>query len=418
MSDSQSNPPMDIVVIGAGIAGVASALYLQRDNHRVTILDPRGVGEAASFGNAGTIAPTSCVPTARPDILKRVPKMLMDPTGPLKIRWSYLPRLTPWFIDLIRNSSADKILANAQAKTALLNRAFEAYNELISESDTEELIVRNGILQIFETDQAFQNMLRERELQEACGHKVEVLPGEAVRQMEPAFTSTFKHAVYLENHATIRNPGELTKRFASLFESRGGAFRQEAVTGLNRDGARWRVTTDNGVHVADRVVVATGAWSREIAKMLGFRMLLDTERGYHVMVPQPDPELRRPILLGDHSVFLVPMAEGMRVTSGVEFGGLNLPPDYRRIRAMVPFAKKILPQLEEREMSAWMGFRPSTPDTRPVLGEPAGAKGVFFATGGSHVGMTLGPIMGKITADLVAGRETGLDLEIYKPDRW
>ena len=418
MSDPQSSAPLDIVVIGAGIAGVASALYLQRDNHRVTVLDPRGVGEGASFGNAGTIAPTSCVPTARPDILMRVPKMLLDPTGPLKIRWSYLPRLTPWLIDLVRNSTTDRILANAQAKTALLNRAVEAYNELIAESDTEDLIVRNGILQVFETDQAFQSMLRERELQEACGHTVEVLPGEAVRQMEPAFTSNFKHAVYLENHATIRSPGDLTKRFAALFESKGGTFHQQAVSGINREGARWRVVTNAGEYLADRVVVAAGAWSREIASMLGVRMLLDTERGYHVMVPQPEPALSRPVLLGDHSVFLVPMSDGMRVTSGVEFGGLELPPDYRRIRAMVPFAKKVLPQLEEREISAWMGFRPSTPDTRPILGELGGARGVYFATGGSHIGMTLGPIMGKITADLIAGRETGLDLEIYKPDRW
>ncbi|MEC8165958.1 MAG: FAD-binding oxidoreductase, partial [Pseudomonadota bacterium] len=163
---------------------------------------------------------------------------------------------------------------------------------------------------------------------------------------------------------------------------------------------------------------AAGAWSREIARMLGRRMLLETERGYHVMLPQPDPTLRRPVFLGDQSVFLVPMTHGLRVTSGVEFGGLQLPPDYRRIRNMVPFAKRVMPQVEEREMSIWMGFRPSTPDTRPILGEMPGAEGVFFATGGSHIGMTLGPIMGKVTADLVAGRDPGIDMNPYAPDRW
>lgn len=418
MSETPSTDPKSIVVIGAGIVGIASALFLQRDGHKVTVLDPRGIGEAASFGNAGTIATTSCVPTARPDILKRVPKMLMDPTGPLSIRWSYLPRLAPWLIDLVRNSTPERILANAQAKTALLNHAMAAYNELIAESDAEDMVVRNGILQLYETDASFNASARERALMQACGHKLDILPGEEIRQMEPALATGFKHAVYLENHATIKHPGDLTKRFAALFDSKGGVFAREQVTGLSKQGSAWAVSTDKGSHVADRVVVAAGAWSREVARMLGIRMLLDTERGYHVMVPQPDPALKRPVLLGDHSVFLVPMAHGMRVTSGVELGGLELPPDYRRIRAMVPFAKRVLPHLDETEMSVWMGFRPSTPDTRPILGESPGAEGVFFATGGSHIGMTLGPVMGKITADLVAGRDHGFDLEPYRPDRW
>ena len=346
-----SETPKSIVVIGAGIAGVASALFLQRDGHTVTILDPRGVGEGASFGNAGTIAPTSCVPTARPDTMKRVPKMLLDPAGPFNIRWSYLPKLAPWLIDLIRNSSPEKILANAKAKTALLEHAMAAYNELIADAQSEDMIVRNGILQVFETDQGLKGMERDHALIKECGHKIEFLPGEEIRQMEPAFSQKFKHAVYIENHATIKHPGDLTKKFAAHLEAKGGAFLQEQVTGLTKAGAAWSVITDKGSHSADRVIVAAGAWSREIARMLGRRMLLETERGYHVMLPQPDPTLRRPVFLGDQSVFLVPMTHGLRVTSGVEFGGLQLPPDYRRIRNMVPFAKRVMPQVEEREMS-------------------------------------------------------------------
>ena len=413
-----SETPKSIVVIGAGIAGVASALFLQQDGHAVKILDPRGIGEGASFGNAGTIALTSCVPTARPDTMKRIPKMLLDPAGPFNIRWSYLPKLTPWLIELIRNSSQDKILANAKAKTTLLEHAMAAYNELIADAQTEDMIVRNGILQVFETDQGLRGMERDHALMQECGHKIEFLPVEEIRQMEPALAQKFKHAVYIENHATIKHPGHLIKKFSAHFEAKGGAFLKEQVTGLKREEAAWSVMTDKGSHTAERVIVAAGAWSREIARMIGCRMLLDTERGYHVMLPQPEPTLRRPVLLGDHSVFLVPMAHGLRVTSGIEFGGLELPPDYRRIRNMVPFAKRVLPQLEEREMSIWMGFRPSTPDTRPILGEMPGAEGMFFATGGSHVGMTLGPIMGKVIADLVAGRDPGIDMNPFTPARW
>lgn len=418
MSDAQKVAPKSIVVIGAGITGIGAALYLQRDGHKVTVLDPRGIGEAASFGNAGTIALTSCVPTARPDIFKRVPKMLMDPTGPLSIKWSYLPRLAPWLIDLIRNSTAERILENAKAKTAILNHALVAYNDLIAEADAETLIARNGTLQVFENDTSFKNNARERALMEDCGHKIEILPGEEIRQMEPALGVDFKHAVYIENHAMIKHPGDLTKHFAALFKRKGGEVLKEQVTGLSKDGDTWTLSTDQGAHQAERVVVAAGAWSREIARMLGTRMLLDAERGYHVMLPQPEPTLRRPVLLGDYSVFLVPMAHGLRVTSGVELGGVELPPDFRRIRAMIPVAKRVMPQLEEREMSNWLGFRPSTPDARPILGELAGADGVYFASGGSHVGMTLGPVMGRITADLVAGRDPGIDLAPYDPNRW
>lgn len=418
MVDQPSGAPKDIVVIGAGIVGIGAAMFLQRDGHRVTVLDPRGVGEAASFGNAGTIALTSCVPTARPDMLKRVPKMLLDPSGPLSIRWSYLPRLAPWLIELLANSTPERVLANARAKTALLDRALAPYDDLIAESGAEDLIDRAGILQVYESDAAFRNAGRERELMRACGHAFDILPGEAVRQMEPALASRFRHAVHIPSHVAIRHPGDLVKRFAARFAARGGTILTEKVTGLTRSGAAWAVATDRTAHAADRVVVAAGVWAREIARGLGLRLLLDAERGYHLMLPQPDPGLRRPVLFGDHSVFMVPMSHGLRLTSGVELGGIDLAPDYRRIRRMVPLAQLALPQLQGRELSAWMGLRPSTPDTRPILGPAPGLDGVYFATGGAHIGMTLGPVMGRIVADLVAGRDPGIDLAPYRPDRW
>ena len=418
MAEPISVVPRDVVVIGAGIAGIGAAMFLQRDGHRVTVLDPRGVGEAASFGNAGTIALTSCVPTARPDMLKRVPKMLLNPSGPLSIRWSYLPRLAPWLIELLRNSTPDRILANAQAKTALLDRALAPYDELILDAAAESMVVRNGILQVYESDAAFRNAERERELMRQCGHKLDILPGEEIRQMEPALAPGFRHAVYIPNHVAIRHPGELVKRFAARFRARGGVILQERVTGLAEGNGGWTVTTDQGRHETDLVVVAAGVWSREIARMIGLRLLLDTERGYHLMLPQPEPGLRRPVLFGDHSVFMVPMSHGLRLTSGVELGGTELAPDYRRIRNMVPLAQRALPQLQGRELSSWMGFRPSTPDTRPILGAAPGRNGLYFATGGSHVGMTLGPVMGRIVADLVAGRDPGIDLAPYDVGRW
>ena len=182
MDDRTETPPKSAIVIGAGIAGVSTALYLQRDGHAVTLLDPEPPGTMTSFGNAGLIATYATIPTATPDILMRVPKMLMDPAGALSLRWSYLPQLTPWLIDLIRNSTAEKIRANAQAKTDLLNLALAPYNELIAEAEAESMVSRNGILQVYESDVSFNNSARERELMQACGHKIDILPGEEIRE--------------------------------------------------------------------------------------------------------------------------------------------------------------------------------------------------------------------------------------------
>ena len=420
MDDRTETPPKSAIVIGAGIAGVSTALYLQRDGHAVTILDPEPPGSMTSFGNAGLIATYATVPTATPDILLRVPKMLMDPAGALSLRWSYLPQLTPWLLSLVRNSAPDRIRRNASVKSILLNRAWEDFRPLIDQTGTEDLVYAGGMLRVFRTDSAFEQMkAREIDLMDLTGRSYELLNTDEIRQMEPMLEPLFPHAIFSTDSRNIRNPGRLTEVFAQDFTARGGTLKPESVTGLSGTSeGKWRVTTDGGEATADIVVVAAGAWSRRIAKMVGVKLLLDTERGYHVMLPSVEPGLNRSVHFGEEGLMMSPMETGYRVSTGVELAGIDAPPDYRRIRRAIGQVSGYVKGLQTEEQSIWMGRRPSTPDTVPILGGVPGRDGLYFATGGAHIGMTLGPTFGRIIADLVAGRDSGVDLTPYRPNRW
>lgn len=412
--------PKTAIVIGAGIAGVSTALYLQRDGHSVTLIDPEPPGTMTSYGNAGLIATYATIPTATPDILMRVPKMLMDPAGPLSLRWSYLPQMIPWLFSLVRNSAPDRIRQNALVKSILLNRAWDDYRPLLDDAGANDLIYAGGMLRVFRSEAAFEAMkAREIELMDFTGRSYELLNQDEIRQMEPGLEPIFRHAIYSTDSRNIRNPGRLTEVFAQNFVAKGGALRQEMVTGLTKSGAgRWQITSDQSSYESDIVVVAAGSWSKRIAEMIGMRLLLDSERGYHVMLPAATPGLNRSVHFGEEAFMISPMETGYRLSTGVELAGLEAPPDYRRIRRAVQQAEGMVKGLKNQEQSIWMGRRPSTPDTVPILGKAPGAAGLYFATGGAHIGMTLGPTFGRIIADLVAGRDPGTDLTPYRPDRW
>jgi D-amino-acid dehydrogenase len=420
MDAHTETPPKSAIVIGAGIAGVSTALYLQRDGHAVTILDPEPPGSMTSYGNAGLIATYATIPTATPDILMRVPKMLMDPAGALSLRWSYLPQLTPWLLSLVRNSAPDRIRRNATVKSILLNRAWEDFRPLIDQTGAEDLIYAGGMLRVFRTDSAFEQMkAREIDLMDLTGRSYELLNSDGISQMEPMLEPLFPHAIFSTDSRNIRNPGRLIEVFAQNFTERGGTLKPQAVTGLSgTPEGKWRVTIDGGEAVADIVVVAAGAWSRRIAKMVGVKLLLDTERGYHVMLPSVEPGLNRSVHFSEAGLMMSPMETGYRVSTGVELAGIDAPPDYRRIRRAIGQVSGYVKGLQTDEQSIWMGCRPSTPDSVPILGGVPGRNGLYFATAGAHIGMTLGPTFGRIIADLVAGKDSGVDLTAYRPNRW
>ena len=404
-----------VVVVGAGIVGMSAALWLQRDGHDVTVLDPLPPGEGTSYGNAGGIVLSSCAPVAMPGIWREVPRMLLDPQGPLRLRWAYLPRIAPWLLRFLAASSPERVAAIARHRAALLARGGEAWRELVRLAGAESLVEPVGWLEAFSSDRVFDENRHERELMRDNGLPFETLDADELRQLEPALGPVFRHAVFQGDSLAIRHPQRLVQSFAACFAGAGGRVLAERVLRFEGDAGRRRVVTDAGTHDADAVVVAAGPWSRRVCALLGERVGLDTERGYHLMLPTPARNLRRPVVWHEHSFVLCPMHHGLRLTSGEELAGLDAPPDYRRIRRLLPLAQRMLPGLEADVQSEWMGRRPSMPDSMPVLGRSALHADVFHAFGHGHVGMTLGPVSGRVVADLVAGRDPGIDLSPFAP---
>ena len=418
VSPKAGTAPKTVAVIGAGIVGVSAALFLQRDGHRVTLIDREGPAAGTSFGNAGGVVTTSCAPLVLPGMLRRVPRMLLDPLGPLVVRWRYLPWIAPWLVRLIQASRPARVERIADALAAL-NRQVEApWRSLAQQAGVAELLHPVGWLKVYETDAGFAASQGERDLMAHRGLRFDVLDADELRQLEPGLAPIFKHGFFQSEGLFVADPGGVVRALAGDFVARGGQLQTEEVTGFRLGARPYRLMTAGGGMIeADVVVLAAGAWSRGLAKRLGARVPLDTERGYHLMLPPAEPGLSRPSIHGERGFALSPMQDGIRLCSQVEFAGLKAPPDFRRVRGLLPAAKRMLPGLVAEERSAWLGFRPSLPDSLPVIGPSPRYADVYLAFGHGHMGMTQGPLTGRVVADLVAGRDSGFDISPYRPER-
>lgn len=412
----RNHSPKRVVIVGAGIVGTACAHFLRRDGQEVTLLDPREPGEGTSFGNAGIIATSEVGPIAMPGLLRQVPRMLADPSGPVAVRWRYLPKIAPWLWELLK--AARRVEEIAAALAPLLAAAEAAHGALAQQTGAGDLYQKPGWLKVYGSEKAFSGMAGELALMRRHGVPFDVLESEGIRELEPALAPIFRRAIFLPDCGFVLNPKRLTEQVARTVLESGGQILREKAVGFDLGEGRRAVLTDKGRHPADAIVLAAGAWSRPLAASLGARVPLDTERGYHAMLEPPEPGLSRPVLWGDHHFILAPMEHGLRLTSGVEFAGLEAPPDYRLLDRLVGIARKMLPSLRGEPTSRWLGFRPSLPDSLPVLGRSGKQEGVYFAFGHQHLGLTLSAVSGRIVADLVAGRDPGIDLSPYRAERW
>jgi D-amino-acid dehydrogenase len=410
--------PRSVIVVGAGIVGICCARFLQRDGHQVTVIDPREPGDGASFGNAGIIANCDVAPIAMPGILRKVPRMLFDPHGPLRLRWRYLPWIMPWLWQLVRATGPARVEEIAAALAPLLARAEAAHRDLLREAGAGELLRHRGWLKVFETEEGLAETAAERDLMQKHGVRFDILGEGEIRQLEPGLAPIFRRALFFPDCGSVANPKRLVLSLAQAFAADGGSILHDSVTGFDLAEGRRAALTETGRHPAEAIVLAAGAWSRPLAAALGARVPLDTERGYHLMFDAGEAQLSRPTLWGEHYINLVPMEHGLRMTSGVEFGGLALPPDYRWVERLGGLARRMLPGLAAEPRSRWLGFRPSLPDSLPVLGRSPRHRDVYFAFGHQHLGVTLGAVTGHVVADLLAGRDPGIDLAPYRAERW
>ena len=417
----KEQPP--VVVIGAGIVGVSAALYLRRAGRAVTLVDPNPPGSGASSGNAGCFNISSTVPVSLPGVARNVPRWLLDPQGPLKIRWRYLPHLAPWLVRFLRAGTPDRVEAQARALRALMLPALTDVTALAASAGAADLVKAQGHLVVYRNEEAFRADALGWHLRDMTGTIIEQWDGAALRDFDPTIAPIYAKGVYIAENGHTPDPAALVARLADQLMREGGVIVRGKALGFDRTGGLISaVRTDAGTLPASAVLLAAGAHSKKLAAMLGDRVPLDTERGYHLMIRDPEAMPCISILDTAGKFVATPMAGGLRLAGTVELAGLQAPPDWRRADMLLGRAKALFPALAdhyaEDRLSRWMGFRPSMPDSLPVLGRATRVGNAFHAFGHGHIGLTAGATSGRIAADLVIGATPGIDLTPYRADRF
>jgi glycine/D-amino acid oxidase-like deaminating enzyme len=411
-------------VIGAGMVGVTAASFLQRDGHEVFVLDPAAPGEGASFGNAGQFNGSSVVPMSLPGTLPKVPGWLADPLGPLSIRWRHLPALAPWLIRFVRAGRLDRVERTARALRALLEPSIETLLPLLKEAGAEDLLHRAGNLVVYRSRESYRKDRLAWRLRRDNGVPFEELDADELRQLEPSLSRDYAFGVLLRENGHASNPHRLVNRLAETVLANGGRLVRASAVGFEFDGGRLRgIRTETGeVLPADAAVLCAGARSGPLVRQLGDAVPLETERGYHAMIRDPEAVPRLAVTEAEAKFAATPMEEGLRLAGTVELAGLAAAPDWRRARRLLELGRRLFPALRENypeeRVSFWMGHRPSTPDSLPVIGRSRRSADIFYAFGHGHVGMAGSPMTGRLIADLVGGRPPGIDPSPYRADRF
>lgn len=408
-----------VVVIGAGIVGACCAGWLQRKGLSVTVVEQNAPGEATSFGNAGSLSPTAVLPVAMPGMLRQIPGWLLDPLGPLVVRWSYLPRALPWLWRFLRCANVEQMWRTANSLQPLLAPIFECYAPLLKKAKAEDLIRREGCLYVYDSEEDFRASRPAEDMRRKLGAVLEDLSESDLRRMEPALAPRFKWASYAPQNGFTVNPQRLTRAIADQVVADGGRLlRSEARTIELRRGGGVVVRTATEELAADAVVVAAGAWSHRLAACVGDRIPLETQRGYHVTLAHHGLPASRMVNWVRRRVYATPMEMGMRFAGTVEIAGLAAEPNWARADALLNLAKRMYPDIDASMVSRWMGHRPCLPDSVPVVGPSPRAPGVFYAFGHGHVGMCGAPGTGRTIAELVAGEKPQVDIAPFRADRF
>lgn len=410
----------DIAIIGAGVVGLAIAESLVAEGLEVILIDPNPPGSGASYGNAGTIADYAVLPVGTPDVLKNLPSLLFNRNSPLAIRPGALLSLAPWLTKFARQSLPANAARNGQAIANLLTNARDLWHDLATRIGGLDLIEQQGCLYLYETEKAFRAAQTDMAHRRSFGVEVDLIGTADLAHLEPGLPD-LPGAAFFPGASFLSDPGAMLQRLAQSALQYAGLLtaRVDTLTrqfdGIILDG---KSSGGEGFRIhAKKVIIAAGAHSRPLAKMAGDDVPLDTERGYHLEWETETPRLNRPACPTSRGFYLCPMTGRLRAAGTVELGGLTAPPSQHRLDRLLQGARAIFPDLPE-PTSTWMGFRPSMPDSLPVIGPSPQGREVIHAFGHGHIGLTLAPITARIVTDLVQGRTPPLDLTPYLPGRF
>ena len=406
-----------IGIVGAGIQGISNALFLQKKGFNVTIFDREDPGSpVASYGNAGHFSPYASLSLNRTDVLADVPAMLLNSNGPLALKWNYVPKMIPWFIKFIKNTTKSRMMHTAKYMHQILNLALPAYDELFDEIDLENLVENKGILYIWD-DKDLKSRELEIKVRDELGVKQQLVNKQEIHDLEPHIKPFYHGGVYYPYARHTKNPKKILLKLFELFLSKGGKFEKSNVKKIKFDDQTPIIKIESKEYKFEKIIIACGAFSKKLTDNLGEKIPLDTERGYHVHFKNCDHLLNRPVIYSNRGFGITPMEQGLRVVGTVEFGGLKNPLSKSRIKNLINNAKYMLGDLPEHE-DEWLGFRPTLPDFLPVMGPSKKYKNVFYCFGHHHLGWTLGPISGKIVSGMIAKENTNLNLDPYSSVRF
>jgi D-amino-acid dehydrogenase len=414
-----------IAIIGAGAVGVISAIEALREGHRVTLIDPGEPGgtQAASYGNAGWLSSHSVIPPSVPGIWKKVPGYLLDPLGPLAIRWSYLPKALPWLIQyLLSGWTEAKVEKTAWALRDLLKDAPLLHRKLAEEAGVPELIERNGVMHIFPSRTSFDGDLGWR-IRKRVGIEWLELTSDEMRQREPDLDARYTFGVMVEEAGRCRDPGAYVAALANHALASGARLMRAKATGLKLDGDKLvAVVTETGEIACDAAVVAAGARSRQLTASVGDPLPLETERGYHVMIENPESGPRHSMMASDAKMVVNWTDKGLRAAGTVEIAGLEAEPNWKRAEILRDHLFSMFPKLPKdiaaSRIKTWFGHRPSMPDGRPCIGYARASRDIVYAFGHGHVGLVGSARTGRLVAQLLSGGEPEIPLEPFAPDRF
>ena len=410
-----------IAVIGAGIVGSSTAYYLTRAGFKVTLIDRNEPGSATSFGNAGAISPSNITPFSYPGVARNLPGWLLTRLGPVHIPWQKIPHLTPWLYRYWRSGKQARMLRITAAIHRLMQPVQDDWTAALTDTQGQHFMNRSGGLAVYKNQAALESSRWAYDLKAEYGFRFRELSGTDIREREPALrVDDDIRVVEMPDWAHIVDPRGVTDHLAKAAFAAGARWLNDSVTSVKAQAENVALHTESGSSVhADRLVVAAGVWSNSLIQQLESSVPpLAAKRGYHITLSAPNIQLNQPLLIGELFYIATPMAMGLRMAGTAEFNRIDAPPDYRRARALLECTQRYLPGLKGESTSEWMGQRPMTPDSLPVIGVSPRHDNVFYATGHGHYGLTQGPTTGRILAALNQGEDPGLDLEPYRFNRF
>ena len=412
-----NNQQLHVGIIGAGIQGVCSGLFLIKKGFLVTLFDKDEPGHlSASYGNAGHFSPYASIPLNRPDILTDVPAMLLSSTGPLSLKWNYVPKMIPWFLKFLKNCSRKKMIHTAKYMHQILDLALPTYDELFEEIDISGLVEKKGIMYIW-NDQNLKSRELEIDIRNKIGAEQQLLNKKEIHDLEPNIKKFYHGGVFYKKARHTRNPQKILLKLFDLFLKKGGKFKKNEIEIINFVDEKPIVKTFEDSFAFDKILITCGAFSKKLTDQMHEKIPLDTERGYHIHFKDCDHLISRPVVFLNRGFGITPMEQGLRVVGTVEFGGLKNPLNKSRIKNLINNARYMLDDLPEHE-DEWLGFRPTLPDYLPVIGPSKNYKNVFYSFGHHHLGWTLGAISGKIISGVIANENTNLNLKPYNSERF